>query len=137
MEAVGKVLRGLAIAWGIFATLQVVASVLGYPDAQTLPISAIKLALAYGTFCAGTWLKNGGERIAEDDARKAALQAAEADSGQDMMELFGMCPNCKKSVMLDAEACGHCGAFFGEGSTWKPRPLKVVPPTGIEPVSAP
>lgn len=134
MGAVGRVLRGLAIAWAVFATLQILAGVLGYVDGQALLIAALKLILAYGAFRAGTWLKNGAALIAEDEARKAAIQAVEADASPGLAALSGMCPNCKKVVMLDAEACRHCGASFGEGSAWKPTTLqfdaKMRDPTG-------
>jgi hypothetical protein len=122
---VGRVLRGLGIAWAIFATLQILASLLGYVDGQALLIAGLKLGLAYGAFRAGTWLKNGAARIAEDDARKAALQAVEADTHNGLAQQSGMCPNCKKVVLLEAQACKHCGASFGEGSSWKPTPLRL------------
>lgn len=125
MGAVGRVLRGLGIAWAVFATLQILAGLLGAVDGQALLFAALKLVLAYGAFRAGTWLKNGAAKIAEDDARKLALQALEADTAHGPAEPSGMCPNCKKVLLLEAQACKHCGASFGEGSTWRPTPLRV------------
>ncbi len=124
MGTVGRVLRGLGIAWAVFATLQILAGLLGSVDGQAMLFAGLKLALAYGAFSAGTWLKNGAARIAEDDARKAALHAVEADTHSGSVEQSGMCPNCKKVVLLEAQACEHCGASFGEGSAWKPTPLR-------------
>ena len=33
----------------------------------------------------------------------------------------GICPNCRRPVLLAAESCGSCGAMFGPDA-WKPIP---------------
>jgi hypothetical protein len=35
----------------------------------------------------------------------------------------GNCPNCEKGIPLASAKCKHCGAVFGEGSTWTVRAL--------------
>jgi hypothetical protein len=35
------------------------------------------------------------------------------------------CPSCGKSIAKDALRCIHCGAEFGQGSSWKPVDLDV------------
>src|SRR3954452_14879421 len=32
------------------------------------------------------------------------------------------CPNCEVSIAWDAAKCDPCGAVFGDGASWHPKP---------------
>jgi RNA polymerase subunit RPABC4/transcription elongation factor Spt4 len=47
-------------------------------------------------------------------ATSASIKTSDSDR-----VILGACPNCEKSVPLDAESCPHCSASFGPASEWK------------------
>lgn len=48
---------------------------------------------------------------------------------------YGDCPNCSRSIAVQAKACTYCSATFGVGSAWKVTPSGQFGQPPAEPVS--
>ena len=51
-----------------------------------------------------------------------ARQEAEAARAAEDRLPKGVCPSCDETIPLVSLKCKHCGAMFGGGSAWSPRP---------------
>ena len=64
------------------------------------------------------------ERRNAEAAQRAAALAHLTEEQRAYAELpKGVCPRCEAIISLSADPCPECGAMFGPGSSWKPRPI--------------
>jgi len=56
-------------------------------------------------------------------ARLPAGTAATTSEPPPSNEPLGLCPNCERAIPASSQECMHCKAQFGEGSSWKVKPM--------------